>query len=787
MRFATLFCTLLIFCLASLSAKAQTPSLQATFFPTGDNPGVSKLVYNGTILYDMTSNPNVGAPGYINDPNPISRNWDLPSQTMTWSYDWGTVTCKYSVPTGANRLNLEIKVNNNSSSEKPGINFFPLRIKFPNVPHGYESQNFHVNFNTDAPGVNSADFGSGILTIVNEDVVKPLGVGLLKIDQDQLYYVYVGSTDYAYRYLSWPHIDRRIPANSVDTYNVSLRFSPPNSDSYAVAGDIYSAYAAANPSTLNWSDRRPIGAIFLATPPSNQPRSSNDPNPRGWDVHDEGMPYIGTNNPRPPIKTTNSDGTQDIGGIQDLKIRMLELADRSITVLKANGAQGAITWDIEGQQFPQPHDQTNPLNPISYVGSPDNAFNLAPEMAGIAADYFAKFTAANLRVGICIRPQQLTNGDGSIPFSTPNNPIFNPFQQNVADIANQLRKKISYAKTNWNCTLFYIDSNDTSNFADLAAIKLVAGEFPDVLLIPEHSIFKDYLYSAPYSDLSAPNISAFPGTPPEVRRTYPNAFSAINIDGHTDVLDALRSQAVTAIRGGDVLIFNCWYDSPEAQRVKSIYADANPTVNHAPVAGNTNVDTYVGTSVVKGLLGSDPDGDPLTFLIVNNAMYGSSQIKQDTDGYFKLFYTSLNRLYGNDRVTYVAVDSKGAQSNVATVNINFINRPPVAQSNSIGVASGAPVSQYLFGTDPDNDALTFRLVNNPLHGTGQIKLDPQGKWRVYYQSVPNYVGSDSITFIAIDAKGAESRPAATISINVVKTSSQASSIESNKTGSGASS
>ena len=192
-----------------------------------------------------------------------------------------------------------------------------------------------------------------------------------------------------------------------------------------------------------------------------------------------------------------------------------------------------------------------------------------------------------------------------------------------------------------------------------------------------------------------------------------------------------------------------------------------PLVNRAPVAGDTTINTYVGASVTKNLLGRDPDGDPITFRIVNNARYGKSEIKRDKDGLWKLCYTSLNRLYGSDRVTYIAIDNKGKQSNIATIAINFINRSPIASANRITVASGEPVSQYLFAKDLDNDPITFRLVNNPRYGKGEIKRDAQGAWRVYYRSLETYVGADRINFIAIDAAGKESAPA-TIEINVVR-------------------
>ena len=236
--------------------------------------------------------------------------------------------------------------------------------------------------------------------------------------------------------------------------------------------------------------------------------------------------------------------------------------------------------------------------------------------------------------------------------------------------------------------------------------------------------------------------------------------------------------------GTDVIRFNI-SDGSETLSNISTFAitveNPTPIVNRAPIAGDTNLDTFVGKSEVKGLLGSDPDGDAITFRIVNNARYGKSEIKRDTDGFFKLFYTSLNRFYDSDRVTYIVTDSRGAQSNVATVFIKFSNRAPVAQSNSLKVAAGIESSQYLFATDPDNDAVTFRLVNNPRYGKGEVKRDAQGKWRVYYTSLPKYSGPDRLTFLATDAKGKQSQVAA-IEFTVIPVYIAPSSSPSARTG-----
>ena len=256
-----------------------------------------------------------------------------------------------------------------------------------------------------------------------------------------------------------------------------------------------------------------------------------------------------------------------------------------------------------------------------------------------------------------------------------------------------------------------------------------------------------------------------------------NGTAEIRVD-ESDGKLKLFYQSRARFNGVEVIRFRALDTSGAASNVATLGIAVKfsaPPVNRAPVAGDTFIDTFVGTSVVKGLLGRDPDGDPITFRIVNNARYGTSEIRRDSDGQFKLFYTSLNRLYGPDRVTYIAIDDKGKESNVATIGINFINRAPIAQLNDLQAASGQEVSQYLFAFDPDNDAVTFRLVNNPRFGTGDVRRDEQGNWRVFYQSVPGYVGPDRITFIAIDPQGKESQVATAV-IRVVTVTSAPSAL-----------
>ncbi len=561
--------SLLLLCFfAGVPAKAQT--LQTTF----DDKGLSTLKYNNFIYYDKNAGIGGGFEIRGNEwgsPHPSRPDWNPVSKTLTWFYNWGSVSCQYETPPNSSCLNLNITVTNTTNSARSGLNIYPLTLRFPQFPQlpgggEWDLATPRGNSNSEGPTVQTANFGtSGNLTLVNQSVTGDLIVGFLGKEAQSLpvYYVYVGSTPLPPEgggATQWPQFDRTIPANSYDTYNISLRFSA-EADTYAVASKIYSDYAAANPSQLNWPDRRPIGSLILSEPPG-EPHNVPTTNPRGW-------------HPKDSLSTVDITTP---AGIQDFRERMLAFADRSIEVMRDKDAQGMITWDIEGSEFP--HTTTEgPYPGASYIGDPRLISNLAPEMDGIADAYFKKFTDAGFRVGICIRPEQLTNNYGNgaaITYKTLKNSISYPVQ-NGSSIYNQLLKKIDYAKKRWKCTLFYIDSNVASAMNDVVAIKAVAAARPDVLLIPEHENFSYYAYCAPYNDLkfTQPN-GVFPGTPPDVRRTYPNAFSAIQVGGPVDVLDSIRPQVVDAVSKGDVLIFNAWYDAPENSRIKSIYAEAYP-------------------------------------------------------------------------------------------------------------------------------------------------------------------------------------------------------------------
>jgi hypothetical protein len=325
---------------------------------------------------------------------------------------------------------------------------------------------------------------------------------------------------------------RDIKPHASKTFNVSLRFGSAGARVQDLSGDILERYAEKYPFQVNWKDHRPIGAIFLASSGINVAT-----NPRRW-ILNYGEIDITTEKGKTAFREA-----------------LLKHADKSIKALEDTNAQGMITWDPEGQEF---------LGSV-YYGDPRLVPTLAPEMEfknngakSVIDEYFEKFRAAGLKVGVCIRPQQIAMIDGK------------PVHQAVEDehVVQILRDKIAYAKQRWGCTLFYVDSTATMNGAlNPDIFKALADAYPDVLLIPENESMRYFAYSAPFNSYMHHQITS---TPVGARLVYPKAFSVLMApDGaRPEDHDAL----VAAVRRGDILLFNGWY---ETKQIKKLYEEAS--------------------------------------------------------------------------------------------------------------------------------------------------------------------------------------------------------------------
>jgi hypothetical protein len=315
---------------------------------------------------------------------------------------------------------------------------------------------------------------------------------------------------------------------------LSLCFSPPGSSLRSLGGEFLDAYARVNPATLRWTDRRPIGKIFIASTGNGPDQMVTNPNRWFMNAKD--------------VNVSTDEGKDAF------RERLLKFADGAVAALKQLGAQGGITWDPEGQRTGH-----------TYYGDPRIIPDIAPEMeyrgkydqATVDA-YFRKFKEAGLRFGICIRPQRVSRKDKY---------WVQEELKSQTDMLVELEAKISYAQKRWGCTLFYIDSDYAVTawlYRDLQA------RHPDVLLIPEWETPLHYAYTAPLQSFSHFGIRDAQ-TPPSIRDVYPKAFCVTFADGAKAANAAAQAALQAGVHGGDVLMVNAWYVSDDFEAIQKLY------------------------------------------------------------------------------------------------------------------------------------------------------------------------------------------------------------------------
>ena len=526
------------------TAHPSSSPRQGLNFSIG-NRGLNSLVFNGQSLLCSSQSGELqpwksvfrsvldalltGSPSSAAERNKQSDTIDL-------SYPWGRVSCTYGKQD--DKLILRVRVLNTGRERIDELSLRLMELNFSSPPTGgtLEAGMFGFGF-TGAlhplyqyPSIADPqfvapivliDFGAGALNFCSDDFECSVSVPYTTNPSAQTSYPFIVNC-------------RDIKPGDTKTFNVSLRFGPAGSRVQDLSDDLVRRYAEKYPFRINWTDRRPIGAIFLASSGINVAT-----NPRRW-ILNSGKIDITTGR-----------------GKSVFREALLRLADSSVKMLQEANAQGMIIWDPEGEEFLE----------SCYYGDPRLTSTLAPEMefdgngrTSAIDEYFKKFHAPGLSVGVCIRPQQIVMVHGK------------PVQQAADDehAAQVLKDKIAYAKQRWGCTLFYVDSTATvGRPLSPDVFKAVAEAYPDVLLIPENESMRYFAYAAPFNSYVHHKVTS---TPAGARMVYPKAFSVLMApDGdrpedHTALLNAVRS--------GDILLFNCWYKNAGATKIKELYEEA---------------------------------------------------------------------------------------------------------------------------------------------------------------------------------------------------------------------
>lgn len=559
--------------------------------------GLATLTWNGQdflfaagnapyLVQMATLNPD-GTSTYMKT-QPQSVTTDAATGTVTQTFDWGSIVTQY-VASG-DKLSVNVTIQNALQDlTLSRYWFYPVAIKFPQTPLSTSNV---ATYNLDTVSSIYWDYNSGVVDLVNEDVVKPLALGFWQGESpaNTKWYVmlFVDPLKNPVPNPNWPAIVRPIDPGASETFNVSIRFGAEDASQAELAGDIYARYRATYPRVVQPAPHQPVARLSF----SGAFRPTLTTNPRGW----------------------FNDSTIDVttpAGVANFQSRLLSAADRAIAEMQRVGAYGAIIWDIEGQQL----DQT-------YIGDPSQAEILAPELIGVLDEFIDKFKAAGFPIGFTLRPQQFTVQIGVINVSGTkvtwvSGAQFNPSwatapggdlltfgvnnyriasvesptqltlasdggtangiqylygdQSNDAIAFSELQAKIQYAYRRWGATLFYVDTDirDIVNVTPADVFGQLKKQYPDVFTFPEWKNSGHYAYTYPWTD--AINGFIFPNQ--NTLLTYPGAAGLIRVPGDQDI-GKVEEDLAEAVILGNVLLFDGWYSHPANDVVREIYQTA---------------------------------------------------------------------------------------------------------------------------------------------------------------------------------------------------------------------
>ena len=184
--------------------------------------------------------------------------------------------------------------------------------------------------------------------------------------------------------------------------------------------------------------------------------------------------------------------------------------------------------------------------------------------------------------------------------------------------------------------------------------------------------------------------------------------------------------------------------------------------NNLPTVPNYTMTTNAGIALSGRVVGTDSDGDTLTYAKKIGPSHGTVVV--NADGNYT--YTPIKCYTGLDSFTVTVSDGKcgTATSTVSiTVNAGTANHAPTVLNYTMTTNAGMALSGSVVGNDSDGDSLTYAMGIGPAHGTLVVNAD--GTYT--YTPTTDYTGSDSFTVTVSDGKGGNATSTVNINVNAV--------------------
>ena len=186
-----------------------------------------------------------------------------------------------------------------------------------------------------------------------------------------------------------------------------------------------------------------------------------------------------------------------------------------------------------------------------------------------------------------------------------------------------------------------------------------------------------------------------------------------------------------------------------------------------PVAVNDSYTISENTPKVLNILANDTDQNgtivPTSVVITTPPSHGTIGIDSTTGA---VTYTPTNGYLGADSFKYKVSDDAGAVSNIATVSLQVVPAPPIANDDTITTPENTPVTINELANDVAIAASlvpgSVVIVTPPTQGTTSINTT---NGNITYTPNLNYFGPDKIQYTVRDTNGSVSN-VGTINITV---------------------
>jgi alpha-tubulin suppressor-like RCC1 family protein len=175
-----------------------------------------------------------------------------------------------------------------------------------------------------------------------------------------------------------------------------------------------------------------------------------------------------------------------------------------------------------------------------------------------------------------------------------------------------------------------------------------------------------------------------------------------------------------------------------------------------PDTASTPEDTAVDIDVLAN--DNDPDGDSLSLTgTLGQPAHGSVAVEGG-----QVRYVPDPDYCGADTFSYVVSDGTLTATGSVEIDVTCVNDPPVAAPDAASTNEDVTVHVHVLtnDTDPDGQPLTVANVSDPAHGTAVGAIDDA----VAYTPDPDFFGTDSFTYDAVDPTGASSTATVTVTV-----------------------